>query len=492
MHSTPGSAGASPPASLAGFQASPIATWVSLIDPMQIEWANAAALELWSAADLDELRGRDFSGGSEASARQAREWLAAFRSGTLDVVETDWTVYPRGVPRRVRLYISGIELDDGRWALLQQAIVKHTPIDPEILRGAEAIRHSSTAVASLTPSGEVLSRNPSMIRAFGPSTPASQWFEQPEAYAEILAVGRHGRVYRAELGSRLSGALRHYAVEAYKVVDPVTGADAILVHLLDETARRGAELDAERKQQLVEQLERALATVEQQEQQLRHSQKMLAVGTLAGGIAHDFNNLLTVIIGSCELATLTLARGGDVRPQLEEIAAAVERASSLTRQLLAFGRKQTLQPRRVELSALVRELAKLLARVIGEHISLTLELDERPCWLVADPGQLEQVIMNLVVNACDAMPEGGSLRVRTRLEPETIVLEVADTGVGMPPELLSRIFDPFFTTKEVGKGTGLGLSTVHGIVEQSGGRIEVESEPGRGTRFIVTLPRDAG
>jgi len=587
---------------VAGFEHSPLAAWVSSVEPTRVIWANAPALELWSASDLDELCARDFSNQSEASSKQARTWVDAFRAGTLDFVEADWTVYPRGVPRRIRIFISGIMLDDGQQGLLQQAIRADAPIDPVILRGAEAIRHASLAVALLSTSGAVLSRNPALEHAVGLDTPLSRWFEEPGAAAEILAVAGHGAVHQAELSSRASGQLRYYTLEARKVQDPVSGEDSILVHLLDETARLGAELDAERKGRLVNELQRALAMVEEQKQrwralvdsapdvvmiinrqrrveftnrrgaeelvgqpiealfdsesraqvieaiehvfateqthafeasssggsrqhsirlgpihsegelerltlissdvtehraiehQLRHSQKMLAIGTLAGGIAHDFNNLLMVISGSCELATLSAAAGRDVQPLLDEIAAATERASTLTRQLLAFSRKQVLQPKRLDLNLLVREMGKLFARVIAEGITLELALDERPCWIIADPGQIEQVVMNLVVNASDAMSDGGVLTIATRWSSahgEELVLEIADTGVGIGRELQSRIFEPFFTTKAVGKGTGLGLAMVHGIIEQSGGRITVESELGHGTRFEICLPRAA-
>ncbi|EDM77556.1 multi-sensor hybrid histidine kinase [Plesiocystis pacifica SIR-1] len=617
---------------LASFSLSPVPTWISNTQPpFNILWTNEPGLELWDASDVQELRERDFNI-TESTVAQLRDWCEQLQSGARPYFEMDWTLYPKGVPRRVRIFLSGF---DGAphglgFLLLQQAFPLPEPVDPAILRGAESVRHINVGVASLSLTGEVLSRNRALLQAFG-EAPLREWFEEPGAVEAILAVGEHRRTHRAQLSSRLSRQLRTYALEALWTIDPVTGKHAILVHLLDETARLGAERDARQKGELITDLERALETVEAQkqrwralidsapdlvmildrqhrvracnrpalleaaakalgvdpsagpedapppipveelfavesrqnlamaiavtletgqmseceaimpafpglgraararthvlrfgaiahasedarppaashdhvimmssditerrdlEQQLLHSQKIQAIGTLAGGVAHDFNNLLTIITGSTELARLDLEDGLDVGPSLDEIEAAAARASRLTRQLLAFGRKQVLQPVAVELNALVRELAQLLTRVLGEHIHLQLALSEHPCWLLADPGQLEQVVMNLAINARDAMPGGGTLTLTTSWTdpPEfEVLLEVADTGTGMTPEVAARIFDPFFTTKAM--GTGLGLATLHGIVTQSGGSVQVQTAPGEGSRFLVRLPR---
>jgi two-component system cell cycle sensor histidine kinase/response regulator CckA len=240
------------------------------------------------------------------------------------------------------------------------------------------------------------------------------------------------------------------------------------------------------------------------EAQLRQSQKMEAIGTLAGGVAHDFNNLLTTILGYSHLLLQELVPGSELAGEVEEIRKAGERAADLTRQLLAFSRKQILQPIVLEVNSVVRDTEKMLRRLIGEDIDFTLFLDSAAGCVKADPGQLEQIIMNLVVNARDSMPRGGRLTIKTRscevgpaqaralagLTPGFYVrLSIRDTGEGMDRETLSRIFEPFFTTKEKGKGTGLGLSTVYGIVKQSGGYIAADSEPGRGTSFEIYLPR---
>jgi len=227
------------------------------------------------------------------------------------------------------------------------------------------------------------------------------------------------------------------------------------------------------------------------EERLRHSQKMQAVGTLAGGVAHDFNNLLTVIMGAGELVEL-MSDDEEMLELLAEINQAADQAASLTQQLLAFSRRQVLQPRRFDLRDLVADLNRLFARVLGEPIELRLVTGERPCMVLADRGQIAQVLVNLAVNARDAMPEGGALTVKTsQIEDDDgrhVLLEVSDTGHGMDSEVLERIFEPFFTTKPEGKGTGLGMATVLGIVGQSGGSIEVTSAPDQGSTFIITLP----
>jgi PAS domain S-box-containing protein len=225
----------------------------------------------------------------------------------------------------------------------------------------------------------------------------------------------------------------------------------------------------------------------QLEEQLRQSQKMEAVGRLAGGVAHDFNNLLTVITLSSHMLLDTM-KPGPQADQVKDIADAAERATALTRQLLTFGRKDVQAPRVLDVNAAVREAESMLRRLIGEDILLIVELDADAWPVTIDPGHFGQVLMNLSVNARDAMPRGGTLVIRTVNVERQVCLSVSDTGVGMPPEVVARVFEPFFTSKSVGKGTGLGLAVVHGIVEQSGGRIDVESEPGRGTTFSVYLP----
>lgn len=241
------------------------------------------------------------------------------------------------------------------------------------------------------------------------------------------------------------------------------------------------------------------------EQQLRQSQKMEAVGRLAGGVAHDFNNMLTVIIGVTEGLALGLPAESPMREELLDASRAGHRAAALTKQLLAFSRKQRLQPRVLDLNEQLRASAKMLRRVIGEDIELVLALEERDLFVRADPGQLEQVLLNLAVNSRDAMPGGGRLTIsssRTRFDPAEekarslppgpcACIAVTDTGMGMESATLEHLFEPFFTTKEPGKGTGLGLSTVYGVVRQSGGQIWATSTKGSGTTFQIALPLSA-
>jgi PAS domain S-box-containing protein len=240
------------------------------------------------------------------------------------------------------------------------------------------------------------------------------------------------------------------------------------------------------------------------EQQLVQSQKMEAVALLAGGVAHDFNNLLTIIFGYGRLLLMEAPARSDVNEYAEEILYSAERASALTGQLLAFSRRQVVQPRVLDLNEAVQSMHRMLERILGEHIELQTISGEALGRVKADPGQIEQVIANLAVNARDAMPRGGKLTIETanvelneqyvRLHPQVrpgpyVMLAVSDTGTGMTPEVKKHIFEPFFTTKEKGKGTGLGLSIIHGIVKQSGGEIWVYSEPGEGSTFKIYLPR---
>jgi signal transduction histidine kinase/CheY-like chemotaxis protein len=239
------------------------------------------------------------------------------------------------------------------------------------------------------------------------------------------------------------------------------------------------------------------------EQQLHMAVKMEAVGRLSGGIAHDFNNLLGVIIGYAQVMKRKLKSGEDLFEYAEEIEKAGQRAASLTRQLLAFSRQQVLAPAILNLNALISDMGKMIHRLIGEDIELVMKLDPAIGSVKADHGQIEQVVMNLAVNARDAMPNGGKLALETstamfdqaytRQHPGSkagnqVMFSVSDTGMGMSAETLIHIFEPFFTTKELGKGTGLGLATVYGVVKQSGGYISVDSEIGQGSAFKVYLP----
>ncbi len=242
----------------------------------------------------------------------------------------------------------------------------------------------------------------------------------------------------------------------------------------------------------------------QLEKQLRQAQKLEILGQLSGGVAHDFNNLLTVILGSSDILLMDLDPNDPLRAEVLEIKQAGGRAAGLTQQLLAFSRKQVLQPTLLEISQLIGGMEPMLRRIVATHVDLVVSLDSEVGAIKMDATQLEQLVVNLVVNAADAMPRGGKLTVETSnvaldehyrkhhlpVAPgEYVMLAVSDTGVGMDEATSQRIFEPFFTTKEVGKGTGLGLATVYGIVKQSGGDIWVYSEVGHGSTFKIYLPR---
>ncbi|MDR7460778.1 MAG: PAS domain S-box protein [Armatimonadota bacterium] len=295
----------------------------------------------------------------------------------------------------------------------------------------------------------------------------------PELFREIRDVVLGGQVWRGELVNRRKDGSLY--VEELSVA-PVRDSRGTITHFVtigqDITARQ------------------------QMEQQLRQAQKMDAVGRLAGGVAHDFNNVLTVITGRCELLLRRLEQGSPTRRDVELMLEAARRASALTRQLLAFSRMQKLELRVLDINEVVRGMEKLLRRLIGEDVELVLQLAPALGRVRADRGQLEQVVMNLVVNAREAMPRGGRITLTTNgmdrwpdgSERAAVVLAVDDTGIGMDAATRARIFEPFFTTKRE-RGTGLGLATVYGIVKQSGGEIVVESEPGQGTTFRIYLPR---
>jgi PAS domain S-box-containing protein len=355
------------------------------------------------------------------------------------------------------------------------------------------IEHSLDIVAVIAPGGELRYASPSGERILGyppADLPGLNAFDLIHPDDRSLAEGKFRR--SLETGTKfeqLEARVRHrngsWRTLSFigRPLPPETGMRGLIINARDLTDRL------------------------QLEAQLRVSQKMEGIGRLAGGIAHDFNNLLTAILGYSELMEAQLPDDEDLRSSLREIHQAGERAAALTRQLLAFSRRQVLQPKLLDLNAVVSEMEKLLRRLIGEDVALTTRLDPALGSVKADPGQLEQVLMNLAVNARDAMPEGGTLTIETAnteldagfamahpgaRSGEYAVLTVADTGIGMSDEVRNHAFEPFFTTKEHGKGTGLGLATAYGIVKQSDGYITVDSEAGRGATFRIYFPRAAG
>ena len=317
------------------------------------------------------------------------------------------------------------------------------------------------------------------------------------AYLSLIVEEDRARVHGA-VQDVLSGVAHDYAVE-HRVSWPDGSVHWLeckgqVYRYADGTPARMAGTCAD-----VSARKRAETALRESEAQLRQSQKMEAIGRLAGGVAHDFNNLLTAIGGYSSLALLDFPLDDPRREYLEEIQRAGERGASLTKQLLASGRKQLLAPRLLDLNALVDDLTSLLRRVIGEDVELDWSRGSAPSVVFADAGQIEQVIMNLAVNARDAMPRGGTLSIASSsvelAEDDTrgpaglyVLLSVSDTGEGMDEATMARMFEPFFTTKELGKGTGLGLSTVYGIVQQLSGSIRARSALGFGTQFEIYLP----
>ena len=359
---------------------------------------------------------------------------------------------------------------------------------PDLL--ASAVGQSAEAIAMTGVDGAILYANLAFERMTGFSAAELRG----RSAREVLDMGRtpHGvrrdlartlssrRAWRGELtGARKDGAVFSWQSTVTPVRDAGGAVMAFLAICQDATARQDLEA------------------------RLRQSQKMEAIGRLAGGIAHDFNNLLTVVTGYSDQLVAELDGQAPLQRAAEAIRAAASRASGLTRQLLAFSRRQMLAPRPLDLNAVVTDMDKLLRRLIGDDIRLVLNLTPGPARVKADPSQLEQVVMNLAINARDAMPGGGTLTIETAVEDldasfaathaglvpgRYVMLSVEDDGCGMDAGTMAHLFEPFFTTKEIGKGTGLGLSTTYGIVKQSDGYIYARSEVGNGARFAVCLP----
>ncbi|QDU36806.1 Blue-light-activated protein [Maioricimonas rarisocia] len=371
----------------------------------------------------------------------------------------------------------------------------------ELRRSEETLRLRNRAIQAV-PHGIVIT-DPG--QPDHPIVYASTGFEQLTGYTPEESVGRNCKFLQGpetspEAVERLQQAvangdsttveLLNYRKDGTTfwnevTISPVLNDSGELTHFV------GVQIDVTRRRAMAE--------------QLRQVQKMEAIGRLAGGIAHDFNNLLTVINGYSEILLDEMEPDDPSRELLDEIRKSGERSTELTRQLLAFSRKQVLAAKVFDLNTVVSGAERLLRRLIGEDLELITDLVAEPAPVRADPGQIEQVVLNLAVNARDAMPTGGTLTIRTRtfevdeefargrpvLQPGPhLMLSIADTGCGMSPEVLAQIFEPFFTTKGTGAGTGLGLAVVHGIVTQSGGHIDVVSSPGQGTTFRILLPRD--
>src|ERR1700704_5058874 len=345
-------------------------------------------------------------------------------------------------------------------------------------------------IAELGSHGEWLYVSPQVETMFGFS--AEEWLTDSRAWTKHVHAEDQNIVEAAEEASRRG--------EPFQAEYRVVRKDGRVIWVSDTAVV----VEGSNAHPLMEGIIVDITERKQLETQLQQARRMEAIGRLAGGIAHDFNNLLTIIKGYAELAMKRPKVSPELHTDIERIEDASERASTLVRQLLAFSRRQVLQPKLLDLNSIVMGLDKLLRRLMDEAIQMSTVTGKNIGTIKADPGQMEQVIMNLVVNARDAMPNGGGLTVETAnvdlgggdasdhatVKPgQYVMLAVSDTGTGMSPETVAHIFEPFYTTKESGRGTGLGLSTVYGIVKQSGGYIWVYSELGKGTTFKVYLPR---
>jgi PAS domain S-box-containing protein len=364
----------------------------------------------------------------------------------------------------------------------------------ETLQQSEArfrsiIEHASDFILILDAEGLVRYASPSSDRALG----QNESLVGRSIFELISSADESGLRNFLERAKEKAESQSSIELRTSLAVAPPRVLQVSATNLLQEPSVAGIVINA-----------REITEVKRLEEQLRQAQRMEAIGTLSGGVAHDFNNLLTVIRGYTNQLLESPHNPPESRLQIKRIDEAAERASSLTRQLLAFSRRQVLQPKVFDVNALVANLDQMLRRLIGEHIEMRTVASQEACLVKADAGQIEQVIMNIAINARDAMPQGGRLMLETaHAELDTafaaeiagalpgpyVMLAVSDTGEGMDPETKAHIFEPFFTTKGLGKGTGLGLSTVYGIVKQSGGYVSVYSELGRGSTFKVYLPR---
>jgi two-component system cell cycle sensor histidine kinase/response regulator CckA len=410
----------------------------------------------------------------------------------IDLVKQNGTSFPVRLLHRAARMADG-ELGETRTLVLDRrnGVQGEEALRASEIRFSRFFNDTPFAIATLDKDGRIIRTNAPFSRIF-------DWSGSEKALDRVAMSELLGEQSRARFAEAFEAAMANRSeIEPVDALLSREGEHAIRLYI---SGSEEAEGSPERVNVY------ALDMTEQRklEAQFAQGQKMQAVGQLAGGVAHDFNNVLTAIIGFSDLLLLKHKPGDPSFADLMSIKQSANRAAGLTRQLLAFSRRQTLRPQILEIPTHVDDLTVLLKRLIGEQIAL--HVDHGPAiWPVkADLVQLEQVVVNLVVNARDAMPNGGSITIRTRNVPEAeaatlaytgmpaadyVLIEVEDTGTGMPPEIMEKIFEPFFSTKELGKGTGLGLSTVYGIIKQTGGFIYPESEVGRGTVFKIFLPR---
>ena len=463
---------------------------------------NEAMLRMYGCTEADELLGTQLSSTFDLADARSMEFFRAFvRSGYRTVELESYEFDRHGAPHWFVNNLLGV-VEGGRltgiWGT--QRDVTEQRRHEEIVRATRdhlqaLVEASPLPIVAIDPDGEVLSWNRAAERVFGwtaeeavgrrlPCVPDDRQAEFDEFRRHVLQADSF--TGRETVRVRKDGARIDVSISTAALHDAEGRAVGLVAMYVDISGRKRAE-----------------EALRQSQEQLRQAQKMEAVGRLAGGVAHDFNNLLSAILSYSEMVLADLPEQHPSRDDVEQIRQAGSRAADLTRQLLAFSRRQLLQLRTISLNTVVASVDRMLRRVIGEDIELRTVLASDLGHARADAGQLEQVLMNLAVNARDAMPTGGRLSISTanavvteagaapapRPQPgKYVTLSVRDTGVGMTREVLERIFEPFFTTKPPGQGTGLGLSTVYGIVVQSGGHVFATSEPGAGSTFTIYLP----
>lgn len=461
------------------FQTSPVAKSMSRIADGVVVGANPAYLKLFGLTERDIIGSAPKNAGVRIEGGASREELLERLQSGKPIEGVEVTVTAPSGRRELILYAVASDIDG-------QAVSMSTFIDVTERNRAqreakqiegkmrEVLENISEVTWLTDPENSVmLYVSPAYEKVFGRTCAAlyadpKDWLQavHPEDRAQAAAIALPPGARRFDSRYRIvrGGQVREIEVSVF----PVHDSAGTLVR----TA--GVAFDVTERYLL--------------EEQVRQTQKLESLGLLAGGVAHDFNNVLAVINANAGLLGESLPATGMERELVDEIESAVTRATGLTRQLLAFSRKQVIEPAVLDLNTAVKDTRKMLRRMVGDDVVITtsLEPDLRPIRI--DPGYLVQVLMNLAVNARDAMQRGGTFALTTRSAGDEILLEISDTGTGMPPEVRARVFEPFFTTKAVGRGTGLGLSVVHGIVQQAGGRIELDSVVGAGTTFRIYFP----
>ncbi len=430
----------------------------------------------------------------ELAARCRASELKVLAADSVCVFEDTFTL-PDGQARTISTNMVAFRDSHGQVAGLVgigRDITDQKQVEASHARLATVVEQSSESIIITDTEGTIVYVNPafekttgySRVEAIGqnPRLLKSNW-QNDEFYRQLWGVLASGETWRGRLTNRHKNGTLY---EEDAAISPVRDIEGKIINYV------GVKRDVTREVQL--------------ETELRQSQKLEAIGQLAGGVAHDFNNILASILMQVDLVKMEENLAPAVAESLQQVRADAERAANLTRQLLLFSRRQTMQPRILNLNEQVINLVKMLQRIIGEDVHLELHLHPTPLLIHADAGMVDQVLMNLVVNARDAMPEGGRLRIETAEKtiavneplphPEAVpghfvCLTVSDTGDGIPPEVLPRIFEPFFTTKTAGKGTGLGLATVYGIVKQHQGWVQLDNRPGQGVTFHIMLPASA-